>query len=132
MKIPDDLWRVALGAVAAAAFAAVLIGLFFFVMFGFDSGAIGVVARTLKSTAPAALLIGVPLYLLVRRVLPGLVGLTASGAVAAIGWAAVSSNASVDPYLYAMASLLGGVSAMVAYPIVAARGRSVRPLDAGR
>ncbi len=132
MNIPDDLGRVALGAAAAALIGAMLVGLFFFVMFGFDSSALAIGARALLATGPAALLIGVPLYLFVRRVSHGFAGLIATGVIAGAVWALLSSQGSTDPGLYGSAALLGGVSAMIAQPIVRRRGRLVRSHELNR
>lgn len=132
MNIPNCLGRAALGAVACALIGAMLIGLFFFVMFGFDTNAFASSARALLFTGPAALLIGLPLHLLVRRVAPGMAGLIATGAIAGTVWAAVSSQGSNDMTLYAGAALLGGVSALFAYPIVVPRRLPGRPGDPHR
>lgn len=132
MNVPESLWRSALGAAVCAIAGALLPGAFLFVMMGLDPDALGMSVRVLLFTAPAALFVGLPLHLLVRRVSSGLTGLIFAGAIAAIVWAAVSSKFSVDWYLYAAAALLGGASAVFAYPIVVPRARIRRPRGSDR
>lgn len=131
MKLPEDLGRAAIGAGLCAVAGALLVGVFFFVMFGFEPDAWRVGVRALLTTVPAAYLVGLPLYLLVNRRLPGLGGLIIAGAGAGCVWAAASNGFDSDPYLYSTAVLLGGCSAMAAYPIVVPRARARRASEPG-
>lgn len=130
-SVRDNLWRAALGAAVGAVIGALLVGAFNFVMFGFDMSAFIISAGALRYTGPAALLIGVPLYLVIHRVSSGLIGLIITGAIAGVVWAAVSSKGTPDAFLYLAAALLGGFSAIFAYPIVVPRRRA-RPSEPGR
>jgi hypothetical protein len=123
LRVPGYFWRAALGAAVAAVASALLVGAMFFLMFGFDPTAFLTSVRVLQVSGPAAFLVGLPLYLLVRHVASGLPGLIPVGAVAGIVMTALSGEGASDAFLYLYAAVLGGLSAVCAYPIVVPRTR---------
>lgn len=105
------------GAAAAAAISAIIVAAFLFVMFGFDPDALAVAIRALRYTVPAALLIGLPLYLLLSRRWRGRMLLLFIGAVTGAAWTASVHRGGIDLGLLASAALVGAVSGLLAHPV---------------
>ncbi len=113
--------RALLGCATAAVTGALLVALYFFVMFGFDFQAFAIALRALLYTIPAAL-IGLPLYLLLNLQWHGheRASLSVAGAIAGAVLAALVTWRAIDITFCVMAALVGVVSGFLAHPIAMA------------
>lgn len=98
----------------AVAIAAIVVGIFSFVMFEFDPGAFRAALDLLRFAVPAALLAGVPLLLLWPVGWGIRTGTMVSGACAGALWAALTTAGIGDVYLYITSAVLGGLSGLLA------------------